>query len=105
MRLLLLIFFASLLGWQATARAACELRERAEVPFTLTSGHLLVPLTVNGGTANFVLDTGAERSDQVRDVHAGFVDAAGLRGPAVLLESVREVRHPGPGWSKCSDPV
>jgi hypothetical protein len=62
MRLLLLLFFACLLDWQAAANAACELRERAEVPFTLTSGRLLVPLTVNGITANFVLDTGAERS-------------------------------------------
>ncbi len=62
MRLLPLLFFAALLGWQATARAACEVRERAEVPFTLTGGHLLVPLMVNGIGANFVLDTGAERS-------------------------------------------
>jgi predicted aspartyl protease len=62
MRLLLLILFASLLGWQETAYAACELRERAEVPFTSTGGHLLVPLTVNGAGATFVLDTGAERS-------------------------------------------
>ena len=38
------------------------MRERAAVPFTLTNGHLLVPLTVNGAGATFVLDTGAERS-------------------------------------------
>jgi len=60
--LLLLVLFACVLGWQGTARAACEVDERTAVPFTLTSGHLLVPLTVNGITASFVLDTGAERS-------------------------------------------
>jgi hypothetical protein len=61
-RLLLPVFFACLLGWQASASAACELRDRADVPFTLTGGHLLAPLAVNGATANFVVDTGAERS-------------------------------------------
>ncbi len=62
MRLLSLVFLALLPGWQAAAHAACEVRERAAVPFSLTSGHLLVPLTVNGATGSFVLDTGAERS-------------------------------------------
>lgn len=62
MRLLSLILFAMLLTWQGAAHAACEVRDRATVPFTLTYGRLLVPLTVNGITANFVLDTGAERS-------------------------------------------
>jgi predicted aspartyl protease len=62
MRRLLLILFACLLDWQSSAHAACEVRERSEVPFTLTGGHLLVPLTVNGAGASFVLDTGAERS-------------------------------------------
>ena len=62
MRLLPLLLFAWLLGFQASAHAACELHERAEVPFTLANGHLLVPLTVNGTAANFALDTGAERS-------------------------------------------
>jgi hypothetical protein len=61
-RLLLPVHFAWLLACQATARAACEVSERAAVPFSLTGGHLVVPLTVNGGSANFVLDTGAERS-------------------------------------------
>ena len=62
MRLLLMIAFAALLSWQATALAACDVRARAEVPFSLTHGHLLVPLTVNAADASFVLDTGAERS-------------------------------------------
>ncbi|MGA3398850.1 MAG: retroviral-like aspartic protease family protein [Acetobacteraceae bacterium] len=62
MPLLLLMLFAWLPGWQASARAACDVHERAEVAFTLTRGHLLVPLTVNGIGGTFVLDTGAERS-------------------------------------------
>ncbi|HVC58793.1 MAG TPA: retroviral-like aspartic protease family protein [Acetobacteraceae bacterium] len=62
MRLLLLIVLAGLPGWQGIAHAACELQERAAVSFTLINGHLLVPLTVNGIAASFVLDTGAERS-------------------------------------------
>jgi hypothetical protein len=62
MRLLLPMLLASLLGWQATASAACEVHERAQVPFILTDGRLLVPVTVNGITASFILDTGAERS-------------------------------------------
>jgi predicted aspartyl protease len=60
------VFFVSLcallLASQAHARAACEVRQRAEVPFTAAGGQLLVPLVVNGTTANFVMDTGAERS-------------------------------------------
>jgi hypothetical protein len=62
MRLLLLLFSALLLAPYAQADAACDVHERAAVPFTLTGGHLLVPLTVNGIGATFVLDTGAERS-------------------------------------------
>jgi predicted aspartyl protease len=61
-RLLLLTLLGCLLGWPASACAACDVRERGEVPFTLTGGHLLVPLIVNGVSATFVLDTGAERS-------------------------------------------
>ncbi len=61
-RLLLVMLFASLPAWQPTAHAACEVRERAAVPFSLAGGQLLVPLTVNGINATFVLDTGAERS-------------------------------------------
>lgn len=61
-RLLAVAFIWVLCCWQATASAACNVQERAQVPFTLAGGHLLVPLTVNGTTASFVLDTGAERS-------------------------------------------
>ena len=53
---------AVLLASQSPVRAACEVQERAEVPFTATGGQLLVPLVVNGTPANFVMDTGAERS-------------------------------------------
>ncbi len=61
-RPLLLLFVAWVIGWPAAARAACELHPRAEVPFTATGGHMLIPLMVNGAAATFVLDTGAERS-------------------------------------------
>ncbi len=92
MRLLPLLFFALLLGWQAPARAACEVRERAEVPFTLTSGHLLVPLTVNDIGATFVLDTGAERSlvtpDAVRRLDLALDQWVGttMRGVGGVVE-------------------
>ena len=59
---LLLLALAAVLACHVAARAACDVRERAQVPFTLTAGHLVVPLTVNGTVANVVLDTGAERS-------------------------------------------
>lgn len=62
MRRLVLILSVWLLALPATVQAACEVRERAAVPFTLANGHLLVPLMVNGAGATFVLDTGAERS-------------------------------------------
>jgi len=62
MRLLVLMLAAWLMALPTAARAACEVRERAAVAFTLTNGHLLVPITVNGVGATFVLDTGAERS-------------------------------------------
>ena len=44
------------------ARAGCEVQQRAVVALQALHGHLLVPLAVNGTTAHFVLDTGAERS-------------------------------------------
>jgi len=62
MRRVVLILVAWLVVLPATAHAGCEMRERGAVAFTLTNGHLLVPLTVNGLGATFVLDTGAERS-------------------------------------------
>lgn len=62
MRLPFLLLCACLLVWHGTARAACTVQERTAVPFTLTGGHLLVPVTVNGIDASFVLDTGSQRS-------------------------------------------
>jgi predicted aspartyl protease len=58
----LLAFVVALLASPVIGRAACEMHARADVAFTLVGGHLLVPLTVNGLGATFVLDTGAERS-------------------------------------------
>ncbi len=44
------------------ASAVCRLERRAAVPVERAGGLLTVPLTVNGVAADFVLDTGAERS-------------------------------------------
>ena len=62
MRLRRLLMVAVLLLWQGAADASCDIQERTNVAFTATAGHLLMPLAVNGIAANFVLDTGAERS-------------------------------------------
>ena len=61
-RWLLLFVLLGLTAWHAPARAACDITERTSVPFTLMHGRMTVPLTVNGTVANFILDTGAERS-------------------------------------------
>ena len=44
------------------AAAACRVERVASVPVTRAGGLLLVPVAVNGTVADFVLDTGAERS-------------------------------------------
>jgi hypothetical protein len=62
MRLLMLFLAAGLLCLPAGARAACTLQQRATVPFAASGRQWVVPLSVNGTTAQFVLDTGAERS-------------------------------------------
>ncbi len=54
--LLLLMLFA------AGARAACTVQERGAVTFAPVANRILVPLTINGINATFVLDTGAARS-------------------------------------------
>jgi len=51
-----------LFALHASARAACSVQQRAVVALQDIHGHLLVPVSVNGTTAQFVLDTGAERS-------------------------------------------
>lgn len=51
-----------LLGSHAIALGACSVQQRATVPLQEIQGHVLVPVTVNGVTTHFVLDTGAERS-------------------------------------------
>lgn len=51
-----------LLGLHAAALGACSVQQRATVPLQDIRGNLLVPVTVNGITTHFVLDTGAERS-------------------------------------------
>jgi hypothetical protein len=54
--LLLLVSFAP------TARAGCTIQERGAVTFAPVGNRILVPLTINGINASFVLDTGAARS-------------------------------------------
>ncbi len=44
------------------AHAACTVASRATIPLTRAGGLFIVPLELNGATAQFVLDTGAERS-------------------------------------------
>jgi hypothetical protein len=46
----------------APASAACRVTPRATVPVARAGTLLLVPVTINGTTLNFLLDTGAERS-------------------------------------------
>lgn len=60
LRLLAVVGSLALAG--GAAQAACSVQPRASVPFSLTAGHLLVPVVVNGAETRFVLDSGAERS-------------------------------------------
>ena len=46
----------------AGAHAACSVDARATVPLGIADNVLTVPVEVNGITATFVLDTGAQRS-------------------------------------------
>src|SRR6185437_7769832 len=45
-----------------SAQAACSVQKRAEVTLDEAGGVPLVPLTVDGHPASFILDTGAQRS-------------------------------------------
>jgi predicted aspartyl protease len=45
-----------------TAHATCTVQARGSVGFVLIASRIIVPLTVNGTDAAFVLDTGAERT-------------------------------------------
>ena len=45
-----------------TAQAGCQVTARATVPLARAAGLFLVPVEINGTTAQFLLDTGAERS-------------------------------------------
>ena len=44
------------------ANAACVLDNKATIPLDVTGGAITVPMEVNGITATFILDTGAQRS-------------------------------------------
>ncbi|HEY1936219.1 MAG TPA: retroviral-like aspartic protease family protein [Acetobacteraceae bacterium] len=54
-----LLMLAAVVG---TAHAACTVQARGSVTFALIANRVIVPLTVNGINAAFVLDTGAERT-------------------------------------------
>nr|WP_294511963.1 retroviral-like aspartic protease family protein [uncultured Rhodopila sp.] len=56
----LLLLIALLLP--AAADAACSVTARATIPLDVVSGAIIVPVEVNGITASFILDTGAQRS-------------------------------------------
>ena len=46
----------------AVARAACTVESKATIPLRASAGGITLPVEVNGITATFILDTGAERS-------------------------------------------
>jgi hypothetical protein len=46
----------------ADAHVGCLVQQRATVPLSVTGSTILVPVEVNGITASFLLDTGAQRS-------------------------------------------
>jgi hypothetical protein len=58
-----------------SARAACEIDKKATIALADTGGVITVPVEVNGITATFVLDTGAERSIVTEEAvhHLGLV--------------------------------
>jgi hypothetical protein len=58
-------FAVGLLGFlllPATAQAACAVDRQATVPLQVSKGTITLPVEVNGITATFILDTGAQRS-------------------------------------------
>ncbi len=57
MRLVVLLWLAA-----ACPALACQVDQRAAVPLNVAAGSILVPVVVDGRPANFVLDTGAERT-------------------------------------------
>jgi hypothetical protein len=60
-RIGVLLLLAGLLT-PAGAHAACVVAPRATIPLDVTGGAITVPVVVNGITATFILDTGAQRS-------------------------------------------
>ncbi len=44
------------------ARAACRVAQRATIPLKRADTGIIVPVTINGETLDFLLDTGAERT-------------------------------------------
>jgi hypothetical protein len=61
-RLTGIVLLLSLVLFPALADAACSVEARATIPLSVTGGVITVPVEVNGITASFILDTGAQRS-------------------------------------------
>ena len=61
-RLRRVVWLLATLAFAPHAHAACTVTARATIPVTRAGGLFLLPVELNGSTAQFVLDTGAERS-------------------------------------------
>jgi Aspartyl protease len=58
---IVLLLLSSLLT-PVAARATCEAHDKASIPMDVIGGTITIPVEVNGMTATFILDTGAQRS-------------------------------------------
>ena len=56
------VWLLATLTFASHAHAACSVTARATIPLIRAGGLFLVPVELNGSTAQFVLDTGTERS-------------------------------------------
>ena len=55
-------FMAGVVALAGPAAAACQMTQRATLPLRRVGTGIVVPVTVNGMVADFLLDTGAERT-------------------------------------------
>ena len=67
-----IVLLAEALVWGHTARAACQVTQRAQVAFVSLGQTILVPVEVNGITGHFVLDTGSAMTVVTPDAVARF---------------------------------
>jgi Aspartyl protease len=64
-RIILLLLVALFIP--AAARAACVVESKAAISLQVTGGAIIVPVELNGMTASFILDSGAQRSVVTQD--------------------------------------